>query len=409
MEWVILLAMFTLGVVAGLVIALVLKHQRMEFKVPSGKEDAWKHLERVVKERAGIKAKQKALKKAYASRKIDESVFVSKDAEYSHVIERLDAEIDALMENLSRSFLEEELKEAGEIMRKASDMEGVAKELLELKKQLKRVENEKESLQVEMRDVEERKKEALAERNELETRVRDLKTELSRKNEELEKLGKELDKKEKEVAEVKSKTPHDLSLANLKRENKMLRESLEEKNRKLARVSKSLGILEIIFERYSDIIEEKETKTPAKLKKLVQPGHHRIIELTKTYKTPEKAFEFVRDDITEIHPEISATYWLTVEEMLELRAADTEDEAILLCSMLRSLGKEARVAVVELDNGKVKSLVLMSDRVLDPGMNARYDQFTGLSCEDALKKYSFEGHFIKKVLYEFNDKEYKKH
>jgi myosin heavy subunit len=409
MEWVVAAAWFALGLAFGVIFALVLTHRKVGFKVPSGRESAWNHLNRVVKERAKVKAKQKALKKAYASKNVDESVFVSKDSEYSHLVDKLDDEIDALLDQIAQEFMQEQMKEAHEVMQKASDMESMSREMMKLKRLAKEAENRKDTLQVELNEVEERRKDALARKNELEKQVEKLESQLSRQTDRLEKTEKELSKKEREVTEAKSKTPIELSLENLKKENKRLRETLEEKNNRLNKVSKSLEILEIVFERYSNLIEEKEVKSPTQLKKLVQPNHHKIIELTKTYDTPQKAFEFVRDDVTEISPGISATYWLTLDEMLELRAADTEDEAILLCSMLRAMGEDAAVAVIELDNKHAKSLVFMNDRVLDPGMNMEFDQFNGISTEDALKQYSFQGHFVKKVLYEFNEKEYHKH
>lgn len=404
MEYLVGLALVVLGVGIGLVIALVLKRPKEELKVPEEK-DAWKKLKEVSEERAKVKAKQKALHKAYAKHEIDEAAFVSKDAEYTHLIESYDKEIEGLLARIAYSYLPEELQKSKKVIREASDIGTLAKALRELKSENEELKKRIETLQVQMRELEEDKKRVLLKRNELEEELEKMDEELEFKDKKIEKLKKEKQKLEDRVAELVAETPEEV-IENLKRENRLLRESLDEKNKKINRLSKSLGVLRAVLEKYAKLIEEKEAKTAEELKKLVQPNNPRVREIVKVYDTPKKVFEFVRDNIVEVSPNISATYWLTVDEMLRLRAADTEDESILLCSLLRALGEDAKVVVVELEGGLRKTLVAMNDRVLDPSIKSNFDDYTGLSVEEALKKYVFDGKFIKRILYEFNDKEY---
>jgi len=404
MESLIALASFVLGIGIGVIIALILRRPKEEFKVPEEK-DAWKKLKEAAEERAKVKAKQKALHRALAKHSLDEATFVSKDAEYTHLIERYDKEIELLLSRISYSSLPEELKKSRNVIREASDISTLASALKEAKAKINELNRKIEALHIQMRELEEDKKRVLLKKNNFENKVESLEGEIELKNKKIEKLKLEKQKLEDRMAELVSETPEE-AIENLKRENRLLRESLDEKNKKVNRLSKSLGVLRAVLEKYAKLIEGKEAKTAEELKKLVQPDNPKVKEIVKVYNTPKKVFEFVRDNIVEVSSSISATYWLTVDEMLKLRAADTEDESILLCSLLRALDEDAKVVVVELNGGLAKTLVAMDGRILDPSTKSNFDDYTGISTEDALKKYVFDGRFVNRTLYEFNDKIY---
>ncbi|MCD4740487.1 hypothetical protein K8R43_04845 [archaeon] len=405
MVGVIEVSIFFVGLVIGLVIALILTHKKFRFYLPKQK-DPWAHLEQISKERAEIRAKQKALQKAFSNRTIDEAIFVSKDAEYTHLIEKYDVEIETIINRIAYSELPEELKKSQEQLRQAGDIRTLAKTIKQLEKEKIELQHQMENKQIQMRDIDEERKRTLAKKNQLEEKYDAIGEEMKKEKNKVEKLSKTREKLEDRISDLEAKESPSEELNNLKRENRLLRESLEEKNKRMNQLSKNLGVLKTVFDKYTDIIEEKESKTAEELKRLVQPNNQGIISVAKAYNTPKKAFEFVRDNISEVTPNISATYWLTVDDMLRLRAADTEDESILLCSLLRTLGENAHVIVVELDRGTVKTIVSLEDRILDPSIKSNFDDYVGISEEEALKKYMFNGEFVKQVLYRFNDKNY---
>lgn len=415
MEWLIGVTILVLGMGIGLIIALVLQYKKVRLRLPNTK-NAREHLKLVIEQRAETKAKQKALQREYANHTIDEAVFVSKDAEYTHLIEKYDKEIEHLLSVLASTELPEELKKGDKILQNASDIETLAKEIKKLEEEKQELKHKIDELHLHMREAEEDRKEALAKKNEMSKKYGKMEEEMQIKEQELgdkaielEDLKKEKEEVEDKLSEARSQESPDETLKNLKRENKLLRESLEEKNKRLNQLSKNIGVLKTVFDKYSSLIEEKEAKTAEELKCLIQPNNPEVKSIIKAYDTPKKAFEFVRDNISEVTPNISATYWLSVEEMLKLRAADTEDEAILLCSLLRAQGEDAKVVVVELDKGIVKTLVALNDRVLDPSVDTEFDDYVGISQEEAIKQYIFDGQFVKKIRYIFNDKTYEHH
>lgn len=180
-----------------------------------------------------------------------------------------------------------------------------------------------------------------------------------------------------------------------------------------------------IIERYQDFINEQEKKTVPELKALingndysVQQIRNRLLEEIKAEGTPEEEvfLKFVEKvyayliSLKPIHSELSVSYWLSTEDIIELGAADVFDKAILACSLLHSVDcKNARIRVVELEGGFAHPLVLFEFKgvfyLLDPSQKFVLFKFSG-SADEALKTFSFEGRKFLRSLYEFNDRDY---
>jgi len=111
-----------------------------------------------------------------------------------------------------------------------------------------------------------------------------------------------------------------------------------------------------IIERYRDTIEATEAKSITDLRALIVPENPVVRKIAAEVKSgfrpyiPEhdeisaayKAFEYCKGLKNEL---IEIEYWLTPEEMVDLKAADEIDKAILLCSVLRALEIDAKVLV----------------------------------------------------------------
>jgi len=173
-----------------------------------------------------------------------------------------------------------------------------------------------------------------------------------------------------------------------------------------------------IIERYRELIEASESKSIPELRSLVRPQSSSVIELkdklTKDFKPYEyekdfltaaqTAFEFVKDEIKTEH--VPVEFWLSPKEILELKAADEMDKAILLCSLLIALGNRNAKVVVEMKGGLKHAFVMFSfgNRyfLFDPVHNVN---LAG-SKEILEAQISTERDEENKIVYEFNDMEY---
>ncbi len=391
----------TVGLALGFGAALLAKHKGHQMP-PEVKKDVWDHLRDLTRERAEAMAKKKALKRAYSAGSITEASFVSKDAHYTKLVEDYDQEIDNTVEELSKAFLPEELAKGEKSLQELSDLAVLSKQLEELKQDKNQLEEEKNELYLQFTELEEDKNLQLIEKNRLrekyDTDSKKLK-EMTGSITELEKHRSELEQK---VSGIK---PMDTKITILEKENRRLRESLDNARNKIFTSDKSLGVLTAIVEKHSHSIDQG--KKEDELRELIEPGNPGVKELARKHSSPRQAFNYVRDKLVEVHPKISGSYWLDVDDIMRLNAGDPHDKAVLLCSMIRAMNKEAYVLVVELKNTYKRAVVLTGDHLLDPYETREFDDFSGLSEDEALKKYVFDGFPIKKILYRFNEELYR--
>ncbi|MCD6434009.1 MAG: hypothetical protein J7L14_00150 [Candidatus Diapherotrites archaeon] len=178
-----------------------------------------------------------------------------------------------------------------------------------------------------------------------------------------------------------------------------------------------------LLEKYADIINEKEQKTVGEIKEMVSGEDLTIKSIAEDFKGEEfkfekdyrdaakKAFEFVKENVKFIEPDLQINFWLSPREILELKIADDEDTAIFLCSILKALGDDnAKVVVAELDNMKphafVETKIGNSYVLLDATQNHNFDDFTGETEKEVIEKFSFRGMKVKRILYKFNSSSY---
>jgi hypothetical protein len=192
-------------------------------------------------------------------------------------------------------------------------------------------------------------------------------------------------------------------------------EELRKYKEKVDEYYHKIQLYQLLVSRYKDHIESNETKTVPDVKSLVQPTNSNITPIIQKIKAENKdflkqyqaAYEFV-DEIHSV-PFIGATLWLSIKEMLDNKVADYEDKAILLCSLLRGLGANAVVLVALMTDGSSRPLVLlnMKDKsiLLDPNKKHDFIKFVGKR-SDLIRQFSVDGERIKRVQYEFNDKDY---
>ncbi|MCK4327284.1 MAG: hypothetical protein KAW41_02280 [Candidatus Diapherotrites archaeon] len=388
------------GVALGLGASLVLRHKARP--IPQAVEKSvWEQLRELTRERAEAVAKKKALHRAYAAGSVNEHSFVTKDAHYTKLVEELDKEIDTEVLELSKAFLPEEMQKGENKLSELSDLAVLSKKLEGLKHDKRELDEERGQLYLQLTEAEEDKKMHLADKNKLQERYGADSKRLDEMGASIAQLEKHRSELEKKVAGIQ---PRDKKIAALERENRTLRDGLRNARDKIFTGEKERGILSTIIDRHAKEIDE--ARKTEELKSLIQPDNPGVRNLVKKLKTPEEAFEYVRTKIVEVHPQVSASYWLGVDDVMRLGAADPDDKAILLCSLLRAMDKDAWVAVLEMKNGYNRAVVVMDDHVLDPDEARDYSDFSGFSSEEAIRKYRFDGFPVKRLLYRFNEATY---
>lgn len=177
---------------------------------------------------------------------------------------------------------------------------------------------------------------------------------------------------------------------------------------------RKVAVYRRIIERYRELIEKAETKTITELRAVIAPNDPAVVQIRdeilsefRPYmfeehfeKAVKRAYEYVHEKIA--NEELPVDFWLAPEDVMELRAADEMDKAVLLCSLLRSLECEDAKVVVESD-GERHVYVGYSFRGRYTLMDSAHGEVAHGGREEVLEK-QFSGRG--KIVYEFNDKEY---
>lgn len=172
-----------------------------------------------------------------------------------------------------------------------------------------------------------------------------------------------------------------------------------------------------IIDRHRELIEASESKSIPELKELIRPQDSALLEaksqLLKEFseysyerdflKAAQKAYELVTNEIkTEPLP---LEFWLSPADILELKVADEMDKAILLCSLLISLGNKTANVVVEIKGDFRHAFVMFEfegkNHLLDP---VHKMNLTGE--KESLLRQALSKEEESRVVYEFNDVEY---
>jgi len=178
----------------------------------------------------------------------------------------------------------------------------------------------------------------------------------------------------------------------------------------------------LLLSKYSTNISEFEKKTVGQIKALISDDDLTVQSFLEGIKpeeysfesnyleTANTAFQYFIKNIEYVDADLDINFWLTPKEILTNKIGDDEDLAVLLCSMLYSLGdKEAEVVIAELDNLTTHAFVITKYKgefiLLDPSQKKAFETYKGQK-KDVLNNYSFKGATIKRFLYRFNHGKY---
>ncbi|MBI1973379.1 hypothetical protein HYS54_01055 [Candidatus Micrarchaeota archaeon] len=201
-------------------------------------------------------------------------------------------------------------------------------------------------------------------------------------------------------------------------------QDVEKYKRKMEEYFDRLTLLELVVKRYQTHVESGENKNISDLKTLIQPFHPRVQQIVSAVKASFdkfdedahliKACEAAFDKSKEIRsiPGIGLQFWLSIDEMLDNKLADYDDKAMLVCSILRALGADASVVIVELSDASTRPLVSLKfgekSVFIDP--NSQHDFYAYFGDQStALGRMDFDGRKVTKLLHQFNDREYVQH
>lgn len=182
-------------------------------------------------------------------------------------------------------------------------------------------------------------------------------------------------------------------------------------------------LFKLLLSRYKDVIADKESKTVQDIKAMVQPRNQRVEDMADDIKKkfPKydprqnilRAAEIAYNRISgEIHsvPSPGIDFWLSISEILENKVSDYEDKAILLCSIFKALDGEASVLITELTDGSNRPLVLLRTGrnylLCDPNRKHDFKKYIGPR-DGIIDDYTIDGNRVARLLFEFNDRDYK--
>ncbi|MBI2530380.1 MAG: hypothetical protein HYW05_04520 [Candidatus Diapherotrites archaeon] len=183
-----------------------------------------------------------------------------------------------------------------------------------------------------------------------------------------------------------------------------------------------LRLYRLLLDKYSSLINEKETKTVGEIKALVNSEDLTIqgiasAQMPENYEfgahylqAAEGAYNFICAEISYIPSELGLDIWLAPKEILSAKVADDSDLAVLMCSVLYALGDEkAEVVVAELENADTHAFAITEFGgkfiLLDAAQKKPFMEFSG-EREKVLANYSFNGAKIRRFLYKFNAQNY---
>ncbi|MFH1779807.1 MAG: hypothetical protein ABH803_01530 [Candidatus Micrarchaeota archaeon] len=182
------------------------------------------------------------------------------------------------------------------------------------------------------------------------------------------------------------------------------------------------SVYKALLERYADVISLQEQKTIPELKQLITPGDEVVQSLRSDLLasigvdelSEHEQGEFIDKASVFIHSlppagsELSFNFWLKPKEIIETKAADAMDKAILLCSLFSSVNLHARVRILELSSALRQPVVLvsLSNRVVLLDCSGKKKPSYGLDVDSVVSSYDFEGAKAIKSLYEFDSENY---
>ena len=171
-------------------------------------------------------------------------------------------------------------------------------------------------------------------------------------------------------------------------------------------------LLEMVINRYRELIEEKEKKSISDLKLLVRPNDEtvqkkkeEIIAGVRPYIYNQnflKAAELCHKAVREIRTyNTPINFWLTPKEMMDLKGGDPMDKALFLCSLLIALENPEVHVIIGMNKGIKVAVGFMFNNefhILDP--------ISSISAKGEKAKIIDEWFRDDRKVYEFNDRNY---
>jgi hypothetical protein len=359
------------------------------------KEELYAKFAKLGDDKAKMKARMAAVEETKNYGRISKAEYEYQITKIGKEIAIMDAEMDRILKKLAMPHYQIKLQQERSL--ETDKMSLLVKMQEETNAQKRRI----EELEGALEDVTKRNEILSGENEELQQKLDNVE---SSYKDRVMRLEQELDRAKKAAA---AGMPVNSGMVD-EEEVKKYKEKMEEYYHKIL-------LYQLLVSRYKDHIEGNETKTVPDVKSLVQPTNSNITPIVQKIKSENKdfmkQFQNAYEYVDEIHsvPYIGATLWLSVKEMLDNKVADYEDKAILLCSILRALGANALVLVALMTDGSNRPLVLLSMKdksiMLDPNTKHDFIKFVGKR-NDLIRQFSVEGNRIKRIQYEFNDKDY---
>jgi hypothetical protein len=359
------------------------------------KEELYAKFAKLGDDKAKMKAKMAAVEETKNYGRISKAEYEYQISKIGKEIAIMDAEMDRILKKLAMPHYQIKLQQERSL--ETDKMSLLVRMQEETNAQKRRI----EELEGALEDVTKRNEILDGENEELQQKLDNVE---SSYKDRVMRLEQQLDRAKKAAAGGIAANPGMVD----EEEVKKYKEKMEEYYHKIL-------LYQLLVSRYKDHIEGNETKTVPDVKSLVQPTNSNIVPIVQKIKTDNKdfmkQFQSAYEYVDEIHsvPYIGATLWLSVKEMLDNKVADYEDKAILLCSILRALGANAIVLVALMTDGSNRPIVLlnMKDKsiMLDPNKKHDFIKFVGKRNE-LIRQFSVDGNRIKRIHYEFNDKDY---
>ncbi|MBI5228735.1 hypothetical protein HY991_01395 [Candidatus Micrarchaeota archaeon] len=188
-----------------------------------------------------------------------------------------------------------------------------------------------------------------------------------------------------------------------------------------------LAFYKKIIEKYEEFINSSEEKTIPELKLMISDSDETIAQFKKEILgqlgVQEASYSYERDFLKyaertyslvqsfhPVHSDISVSFWLSYRDTAELKAADSFDKVLFLCSLLLAGGcKNAKIRVLEMEGGFKHPVLIFffaeKQYLFDPSQECSAFTFQG-PLEEILLTFTYEGRKFVKSLYEFNREDY---
>ena len=186
--------------------------------------------------------------------------------------------------------------------------------------------------------------------------------------------------------------------------------------------TKELTLSKFLLQKYSDLINQREQRTIGEIKSLVDGTDLTIQNIITEFKDSTydfdenyteiltKVFNFIKDELEFTEINFGVNYWLSANEVMQIKVVDAEDLAVFTCSCMKALGDtKAEVIIAELDDFKTHAFVSTTINekflILDPAQKHDFNLFFDTK-PNVIRNYKFNNAHIKRFLYRFNSDKY---